>query len=118
VRGATRIATGAGNDTITIDESTFIGPTTLRTGSGLDTVRLESKAFTDHGTQFVKPLKIHLGLDNDTLSIGAANDDFPMVELLGLATLDGGAGDDVFNRFNLFSNGGGPITALFETINL
>jgi hypothetical protein len=118
VGGATRIVTGAGNDSFAIDDSHFTGPTTVLTGGGLDTVLIERKTSTDYGTQFVKALKVHMGADNDTLTIGSANDRTHLVELFGLAALDGGAGDDTFNRFNLTPGVSGSIAALFETINL
>jgi hypothetical protein len=118
VRGATRIATGAGNDTIAIDESIFTGPTTLQTGAGLDTVLLERYQSAYNSTQFLKALTIRMGLDNDTLTIGAANDSGRVVEVLSRAVLIGGAGDDTFDQLGLVSAGGGAITALFETINV
>jgi hypothetical protein len=118
VRGATLIATGAGNDTIAIDDSIFTGPTTLRTGAGLDTVLLEAVDYVYNSTQFLKALTIRMGLDNDTLTIGAANAYNRFAEVLGLAVLDGGAGDDTFNRFDLVAAGDGAVTALFETINV
>lgn len=118
VRGATHIFTGAGNDTIAIDESTFFGPTTIRTGAGLDTVLLECEPYAYDGTQFFKPLNIQMGLDNDTLTIGTSNDSSRIVEVFGGAILDGYAGDDTFNRYNLVTVLGRPVSALFETINV
>lgn len=116
VRGTTRIATGAGNDTIAIDDSIITGATTLLTGAGLDTVLLERDSYLEHATEFLKSLTVRLGSDNDTLSIGIPNSGSQHVDLLGLAFLDGGAGDDTFNRLNILA--GRPISALFETINV
>jgi hypothetical protein len=118
VGGATRLVTGVGNDSIRIDGSSFTGPTTILAGSGVDTLLIEQDAGTEYGTQFANALTLHMGADNDTLTVGAANDRTRLVELFGLAVLDGGDGEDTFNRFNLDPTLGKPINASFETINL
>lgn len=117
VGGTTRVVTGAGDDRIVIDDSSFAGLTTILTGGGLDTLFVECDAIYDYGTQFAQALQVQMGADNDTLTMGVTNDMSRFAEFLGAAVLDGGAGEDTFNRLNLVQAGGRPITALFETIN-
>jgi hypothetical protein len=77
VASATSIATGAGNDTVTIDADTgslgsvFAGAFALKTGGGMDMVRINSNS-GDRVTDFQGPVRVNLGGGDDSLFLATA----------------------------------------------
>lgn len=126
VNGGTLIQTGGGIDTITIDDSRFLGfrygfspfGFQLLTGAGNDVVNIETVAGTDSSTQFRGPVLVNLGGNDDTLTTGFAGDATRRVELFNLALLLGGPGIDTFNRLHLDALFSLPPNVVFETVNV
>jgi hypothetical protein len=122
VNKATKISTGAGVDTVEIDDSRFNGPSPtvvpygfeLLTGSGADIVDIETDATKFFATQFARNIKINMGADNDTLTMGFGGDTSRQVELLGKSMFLGGADNDTFNQLNVVAVFGQNIVEDFE----
>jgi hypothetical protein len=126
VHGATLIQTGGGTDTVTIDDSRFLGLLSfpspfgfrLFTGAGNDTVNIETAQLTTGPTQILSPALVNLGSGNDTLTTGFSGDATRRLQVFRPTFLFGGADTDTFNRLNLARVLGAPASALFETINV
>jgi hypothetical protein len=124
VNGATLIQTGGGADTVTIDDSRFLGRSFLSpfgfrllTGAGNDTVNIETAPNTTAPTKIVGPTLVNLGSGDDTLTTGFGGDATRRVQLSLAGFLLGGPDSDTLNRFNLVSVLGFPIWTAFETVH-
>jgi large repetitive protein len=65
VGGAVKWALGDGNNTVTVDDSLFIGTVTLITGAGADTVNLDTAVGTGGATTFERAVMMNLGAGDD-----------------------------------------------------
>jgi hypothetical protein len=65
VGGDTRLILGDGNNTVNIDDSTFAGRFALTTGVGIDTVNIEMTAGTAGPTEFERAAVVALGDGKD-----------------------------------------------------
>ena len=93
--GPASIVTGAGNDTVTIDQVESYGTFTLDTGAGTDTVNIE-RSQQANLTHFAKAVVIKLGAGDDHLNIGSAMAGDGTGFLSPVASLfDGGPGVDM-----------------------
>jgi hypothetical protein len=113
VSAATAITTGGGNDTISVDGSTF-RRFQLYTGTGADVVNIDTEA--GFATKFVGDALVGLGTDNDTLTIGAAGDFTRRAEFVRSASFLGGAGDDTLKLLNAELLTGLPVIAAYEAV--
>jgi hypothetical protein len=74
VGGATTWLLGDGDNSVTIDDSVFVGKFTLTTGSGNDSVSLDHTAGTSLPTIFVGPVLINQGAGNNSLATAGFDD--------------------------------------------
>jgi hypothetical protein len=88
---------GDGNDVLEI-EGLERGSLSLSTGRGQDRVRLVSDTTSSYSTP-LDPVTLDLGENDDVLELGGA---------LGVARLDGGAGEDVFRELERVEWVAGP----------
>jgi hypothetical protein len=95
VGGITKLAQGDGNNTVTIDDSVFVGSFTLTTGSGNDQVFLDHTAGTSAPTIFEAPVFISQGAGADFVARDGTTD--ANQEIIALSTFvihyGGNAGD-------------------------
>jgi len=95
VQRNTKIVSGNGADTLTVDDSTFHGTVQLYTGQGTDSVQIETNGATlGPPTQFDGPVTIVLGSGDDTLQVGVANQTGNRAVFSDRVLFDGGAGHD------------------------
>ena len=98
VRGATTIKLLAGNDELTIDDSTFMGTAFFDGSSGEDDFFIENGIGLAAFTNFGGKLKVLGGADNDNLSLGNGNNAATVLIVNGASTtFDGGLGNNSFN---------------------
>jgi hypothetical protein len=125
VNGPTVINTGDGVDTITIDDSRFLGPkpsaalpfaVRLLTGPGGDTVNIDTTILPGFATQFVSTVLVSMGSGTDTLNLGASGDATRQVQLFHKAKFDGGPDSDTLVQSNVVSIFDLPIQVTFETV--
>jgi hypothetical protein len=117
VGGTTRIDTGDGADVIDIQDSVFRGPdprvasvaVEILTGPGNDTVSIDTNLSFTGATEFVRVVRIDLGEDDDTLTLGFAGDAGRQVRVHRRAVFLGNAGDDTLNQNHLVALLGAPI---------
>jgi hypothetical protein len=118
IGGATLIQTGAGSDEMVMDNCIFAGRTTILTGAGPDKVHFASSIGSEFGVQFLKPLQINTGADNDGVRLGHFSSDTNVVLLLAKARLNGGTGDDdLLDLYNVAALFEPPAATFFEFIN-
>jgi hypothetical protein len=97
VRRNTKIVTGNGSDTLTIDDSIFHGATQIYTGRGrgADVVQIEAHgARVGLPTSFDGPVRIFLGASDDTLQVGLAGQTGNRAVFANTVLFDGGSGRD------------------------
>jgi len=103
VNGSTNIKTGAGVDTVAINDSIFAGAFNLLTGNGSDEVNIETAAGTSRATQFLKAVTVNLGEGDDILIMGLENDPTALVRLFSTGVFLGGLGGDTIELDNVES---------------
>jgi hypothetical protein len=91
VRLATRINTGAGGDTVTIDDSAFQA-FTLATGNGADVVEIE-RADSAGTTRFFGSVRVSTGDGNDGVRVGNNNPGVAQAVFAAVHVWDGGPGE-------------------------
>jgi hypothetical protein len=103
VTGAVRILTGGGADTLTIDlGSKLLGPFLVDMGAGDDAIVMAQTTGAPAGVSIVGPATIRAGAGNDTLILGKAvgsGGDLNTGVFFGPAggTVDGGTGLNLFD---------------------
>jgi hypothetical protein len=102
VNGSSSVATFGGADDVVIDDSTFAG-FTLSTGNGADELKVESISDPDiEGPITVfRSLNANLGAGDDRLQLGVAGDPTRRVRLLQRSRFDGGSGTDLRDDANV-----------------
>lgn len=95
VRGQTALRLGGGESQVSIDDSLFRSAFRLSTGAGNDSVAIEQYD-SDLKLTFRSSTVINLGDGDDNLVIGGASE-FDQVTFLAATTLNGGLGFDTVN---------------------
>ena len=98
VTKAASFNTGAGDDSIAVDDSDFGGAVAITTAAGADHLAIEQGGAGDGpSTVFHKALTVTLGNDNDLVDIGQAASPGRLGVFEAKVTLDGGAGSNTLN---------------------
>jgi hypothetical protein len=97
VGGATRLSLGGGENTVAIDDSTFVGSFALTTGSGNDLVSLDATTASVAPTVFGGPVVINLVAGDDTVNRAGTSDPNQLLIVLSTFIMHHGLGNDTDN---------------------
>jgi len=107
---ALSLTTGAGNDTLSLDDLQIIGATNINTGAGMDALKVESSSNIGHSI-FHGAFTARLGDGNDGATIGSSGTS-DQATFGGAFLMDGGTGVNT-----LGVNGGTVFAKSHKTVN-
>jgi len=117
IAGETKIHTGQDDDLVVIDDVTATGAVKIHTAQGADTVAIEANGLPDGpASGFQGDVRIDTGTDDDSITIGAADEDGNTVVFDAAVLVNGGSGTDTLDWLGHGFETDGVVVVGVETI--